>query len=209
MKQLLLAVAIFAFVGVNAQSKYETAMQNGFTKIKDIKSPDDAQTAAAYFERIADAEKTQWLPYYYAARNTILAAFMNPSSDKDKAAEKAKELIAKAEAIEKMNSEIFCLKQQVAVLQLVVDPMSRWQSYGAVASEAIAKAKAIDPSNPRPYLLEGEYLINVPEAFGGGKAVAKKLFEKSVALYSAFKPASPLHPSWGKEQADKMLAACQ
>ena len=123
--------------------------------------------------------------------------------------EKVKDLIAKAEAIENANAEIFCLKQQVAVMQLVVDPMSRWQSYGAVAAEAIAKAKAIEPNNPRPYLLEGQYLMNVPEAFGGGKAIAKKLFEKSVELFGNYKPASQLHPSWGKEQAEQLLAACQ
>ena len=51
--------------------------------------------------------------------------------------------------------------------------------------------------------------MNTPEAFGGGKAVAKKLFEKSVELYKTFKPASPFHPTWGKEDAEKLLAACQ
>ncbi len=209
MKKIILAVALFTTLGLNAQTKYESAMQNGFSKMKESKTADDMSAVASFFERVGDAEKTQWLPYYYAARNYTIAAFMNPTADKDKAAEKVKDLIAKAEAIEKANAEIFCLKQQVAVMQLVVDPMSRWQSYGAVAAEAIAKAKAIEPNNPRPYLLEGQYLMNVPEAFGGGKAVAKKLFEKSVELFGNYKPASALHPSWGKEQAGQLLAACQ
>ena len=209
MKKIILAIALFTTIGLNAQTKYESAMQNGFSKMKDSKTADDMSAVASFFERVGDAEKTQWLPYYYAARNYTIAAFMNPTADKDKAAEKVKDLIAKAEAIEKANAEIFCLKQQVAVMQLVVDPMSRWQSYGAVAAEAIAKAKAIEPNNPRPYLLEGQYLMNVPEAFGGGKAIAKKLFEKSVELFGNYKPASQLHPSWGKEQAEQLLAACQ
>ncbi|HPH36462.1 MAG TPA: hypothetical protein PL108_02300 [Sediminibacterium sp.] len=209
MKKIILAVALFTTLGLNAQTKYESAMQNGFSKMKESKTADDMSAVASFFERVGDAEKTQWLPYYYAARNYTIAAFMNPTADKDKAAEKVKDLIAKAEAIEKANAEIFCLKQQVAVMQLVVDPMSRWQSYGAVAAEAIAKAKAIEPNNPRPYLLEGQYLMNVPEAFGGGKAIAKKLFEKSVELFGNYKPASQLHPSWGKEQAEQLLAACQ
>lgn len=209
MKKIILAIALFTTFGLNAQTKYESAMQNGFSKMKDGKTADDMSAVASFFERVGDAEKTQWLPYYYAARNYTIAAFMNPTADKDKAAEKVKDLIAKAEAIEKANAEIFCLKQQVAVMQLVVDPMSRWQSYGAVAAEAIAKAKAIEPNNPRPYLLEGQYLMNVPEAFGGGKAIAKKLFEKSVELFGNYKPASQLHPSWGKEQAEQLLAACQ
>ena len=209
MKKIILAIALFTTFGLNAQTKYESAMQNGFSKMKDSKTADEMSAVASFFERVGDAEKTQWLPYYYAARNYTIAAFMNPAADKDKAAEKVKDLIAKAEAIEKANAEIFCLKQQVAVMQLVVDPMSRWQSYGAVAAEAIAKAKAIEPNNPRPYLLEGQYLMNVPEAFGGGKAIAKKLFEKSVELFGNYKPASQLHPSWGKEQAEQLLAACQ
>ncbi len=209
MKKIILAIALFTTFGLNAQTKYESAMQNGFSKMKDGKTADDMSAVASFFERVGDAEKTQWLPYYYAARNYTIAAFMNPAADKDKAAEKVKDLIAKAEAIENANAEIFCLKQQVAVMQLVVDPMSRWQSYGAVAAEAIAKAKAIEPNNPRPYLLEGQYLMNVPEAFGGGKAIAKKLFEKSVELFGNYKPASQLHPSWGKEQAEQLLAACQ
>ncbi len=204
-----MAFALFATLGLNAQSKYESAMQNGLSKMKESKTPDEMSAVASFFERVGDAEKNQWLPYYYAARNYTIAAFMNPASDKDKVAEKVNELITKAEAIENNNAEIFCLKQQVAVIQLVVDPMSRWQSYGAIAAEAIAKAKVIDPNNPRPYLLEGQYLMNVPEAFGGGKAVAKKLFEKSVELFENFKPASALHPSWGKEQAAQLLAACQ
>jgi len=209
MKKIILVLALFTSLGLNAQSKFESAMQSGFSKMKESKTADEMSAVASFFERVADAEKTQWLPYYYAARNYTISAFMNPASDKDKVAEKVKELISKAEAIEKDNAEIYCLKQQVAVMQLVVDPMSRWQSYGAIAAEAIAKAKEIDPKNPRPYLLEGQYLMNVPEAFGGGKGVAKKLFEKSVELFGNFKPASALHPSWGKEQAEQLLAACQ
>ena len=209
MKKIFSVIALLSVLTLNAQTKYESAMQNGFAKLKETKGADDLQALGAYYERIAEAEKTQWLPYYYAAIHYTISAFMNPAADKDKVASKVSELINKAEAIEPANAEIYCLKQQVAVMQLLVDPMSRWQTFGAQASEAIAKAKEIDPSNPRPYLLEGQYLMNVPEAFGGGKAVAKKLFEKSLELFSGFKPLSALHPNWGKEQAEQLLAACQ
>ena len=209
MKKIFSVIALLSVLTLNAQTKYESAMQNGFAKLKETKGADDLQALGAYYERIAEAEKTQWLPYYYAARHYTISAFMNPAADKDKVASKVSELINKAETIEPANAEIYCLKQQVAVMQLLVDPMSRWQTFGAQASEAIARAKEIDPSNPRPYLLEGQYLMNVPEAFGGGKAVAKKLFERSLELFSGFKPSSALHPNWGKEQAEQLLAACQ
>jgi hypothetical protein len=208
MKKLFVVLAMFLFATTNAQ-KFEGAMEKGMMQFKDAKSPDDMLATSAFFERVADAEKDKWLPYYYAAQTQILAAWMNPKSDKDKVAEKVNALILKAELLSPNNSEIYCLKQMTAVMQLTVDAMSRWQSYGAIAAEAIAKAKAADATNPRPYMLEGQYLMNVPEAFGGGKAVAKKILEKSLSMFETFKPASPFHPNWGKEQATSSLAACQ
>jgi hypothetical protein len=208
MKKLLVVVSMLLMANVNAQ-KFEAAMEKGMMQFKDAKSPEEMLATSAFFERVAEAEKDKWLPYYYAAQTQILAAWMNPKSDKDKLAEKANSLILKAELISANNSEIYCLKQMTAVLQLTVDAMNRWQTYGAIASEAIAKAKAADTSNPRPYLLEGQYLMNVPEAFGGGKAVAKKILEKSLTLFESFQSASPFHPNWGKDQATTALAACQ
>jgi endonuclease YncB( thermonuclease family) len=83
--------------------------------------------------------------------------------------------------------------------------MTRYQAYGAQANEALENAIKLDPNNPRIYLVDGQYKMNVPEAFGGGKEVGKKLFTKSLELFKTFKPASEMHPSWGKEQAEKLL----
>ena len=209
MKKIILIISILFAGFVNAQTKFDGAMEKGLAQFNDAKTAEDMIATSAFFERVADAEKDKWLPYYYAALTNNLSGWMNPKSDKDVIAGKSKDLLLKAELLEKNNSEIFCMKQMIAVLQLTVDPMSRWQSYGAIASEAIANAKKADPNNPRPYSLEGQYLFNVPEAFGGGKAVAKKLLEKSVALFETFKPSTPFYPNWGKEEAIKSLAACQ
>ncbi len=191
-----------------AQTKYEAAMARGLEQFKAAKTVEDMNAASAFFERIGDAEKDKWLPYYYAAYTNYITGWMNPRADKDKIGEKSKDLIGKAEAIEH-NSELYCMHQMVAVLQMTVDPMARYQSYGAEAKNALDNAKKADPTNPRIYFLDGQTLMNTPEAFGGGKAVAKKLFEKSLELFKTFKPASPLHPDWGKEEAEKLLAACQ
>ena len=191
-----------------AQTKYEAAMARGLEQFKAAKTVEDMNAASAFFERIGDAEKDKWLPYYYAAYTNYITGWMNPKADKDKIGEKSKDLIGKAEAIEH-NSELYCMHQMIAILQMTVDPMARYQSYGAEAKNALDNAKKADPNNPRIYYLDGQTLMNTPEAFGGGKAVAKKLFEKSLELYKTFKPASPLHPDWGKEEAEKLLAACQ
>lgn len=209
MKQLLVIIAtLFAGIAV-AQTKYESGMTKGFEQLKAVKSTEDMAATSAFFERIADAEKDKWLPYYYAAYTNHLTGWMNVKADKDKVAEKTKDLIAKAEALEPNNSELFCLRQMVAIQQMTVDPMSRYMTYGAEASTALEKATKADPNNPRIYYLNGQTLMNTPEAFGGGKAVAKKNFEKALELYKTFQPASPFHPSWGKADAEKSLAACQ
>ena len=208
MKQLLVVVGML-FAGMAlSQSKYDAGMAKGLEQLKTAKSVEDMNATSAFFERIGDAEKDKWLPYYYAAYSNYMTGWMDPKADKDKVGEKSKDLISKAEMIEHNNSEIFCIRQMVAVMQMTVDPMARWQSYGTEATNALQSATKADPNNPRIYYLSGQTLMNTPEAFGGGKAVAKKLFEKSLELYKTFQPTSPLHPTWGKEEAEKLLAAC-
>lgn len=209
MKHLFIIVSVFFATMVIGQTKYEAGMARGLEQLKVAKTAEDMTAASAFFERVGDAEKDKWLPYYYAAYANYMTGWMDPKADKDKVGEKSKELITKAEVLEPENSEIYCMKQMVAILQMTVDPMSRWQSYGAEARADIEKAIKADPNNPRIYYLNGQTLMNTPEAFGGGKAVAKKLFEKALELYKTFKPASPFHPDWGKEQTEKLLAACQ
>jgi tetratricopeptide (TPR) repeat protein len=209
MKQFLVIISMFIAGMTMAQSKYESGMTKGLEQLKNSKTVEDFTATAAFFERVADAEKDKWLPYYYAAYANYITAWINQKLDKDKIAEKSNDLITKAEALEPNNSELFCLRQMTATLQMLVDPMTRWQTYGAQATAAVDKAIKADPTNPRPYYLKGQNLMGTPEAFGGGKAVAKKLFEKAVEQYKVFTPASPFHPSWGKEEAEKLLAACQ
>lgn len=209
MKKFILSVIVF-IAGLSAsiaQSKFESAMSIGLEQMKAAKSPAEIAETASFFERVGDAEKTQWLPYYYAALSLYKGAWLDQKADKDKVAEKCKDLISKGQAIEK-TADLYCLVQQVAILQMMVDPMSRWQTYGPFAKDALADAKKADAKNPRIYYLEGMTVFNTPENFGGGKALAKPLFEKSVELYKTYQPATPFHPNWGKEEAEKMVTSC-
>ena len=95
-----------------------------------------------------------------------------------------------------------------ATQQMIVDPQSRWMSYGQEASDYLQKGMKIDPNNPRLYYLQAMSVFGTPEQFGGGKAKAKPLFEKAVALFKAENP-KPLYPRWGQDQAIEKLAECQ
>lgn len=211
MKHFFLSLAILASVGAAAQSdKYNDAMKKTFTMMDSAKSTADFQAAAAAFERIGDAEKTQWLPYYYAGLCLTIPAWGDPNLDKDDNSNKIKSLCDKAESLTTENadkSEIAGVRNMAATQQMMVDPQNRWMTYGQEAGAALQKGMQLNPNNPRLYYLQAQSLFNTPEQFGGGKDKAKPVFEKALELYKA-EQAKPLYPHWGKEQTEEMIAAC-
>ena len=210
MKTIILSVALIALsMGSFAQSeKFQKVMQQNIGLLDSAKTPEQYVSLAATFERIGDAEKSQWLPYYYAALANISRGFTDEKANKDEVADKADGLIAKAEAIDSKNSEIALLKSMAATLHMIVDPMSRWQKYGMMQREALENAKQFDENNPRVYYWEAQNTMHTPAQFGGGKDKAKPIFEKSLGLYKTFKPVNSLYPTWGQATAEKMLAEC-
>lgn len=210
-KFLLPALLLLITAGSFAQSdRYNQAMKNAIAKFDSANTADAMLALSNTFERIGDAEKTQWLPYYYASLSYTLHAFTkNTPASNDTYAAKAEELIGKAEALEKNNSEIACVKSLIASLRMIVDPQSRWQTYGNTIQQEIETAKSLDPNNPRPYYLQGQNLRYTPEEFGGGCAAAKPLLEEALKKYESFKPVSDLHPNWGKGQVTNMLEGCK
>jgi hypothetical protein len=215
MKKLCMISLLFLCMQatVFAQSeKYIKAMEEKKALLEQANSADSWTDLANGFERIAEAEKTQWLPYYYAALSRVMTGYMISNgktggfADKtDPEADRADAMIAKALALSGENSEIWCVKKMIATLRMSADPMTRWQTYGPAASEALQKARQMDPGNPRVYLLEGQDKFFTPEQFGGSKTEAKVLFEESLKKFETFKPASSLHPDWGRGQVNYFL----
>ncbi|MBN8837394.1 MAG: hypothetical protein J0I09_09055 [Sphingobacteriia bacterium] len=204
---------LFAMMGyqlsVNAQSdKYVSSMGATLQQFAEAKDENAYTAAAAKFERIADAEKTQWLPYYYAALVKARMAQQKMGGDPDKVSDDAQVLLDKATALSPANSEIFCVKYIILSAKLMVDPQSRYMKYMGEMSSTIESAKKTDPTNPRPYTLQAIGLKYTPESFGGGCNTARPMAQKAVELYGSFKPASPLHPNWGKETVDAIIADC-
>jgi hypothetical protein len=208
MKKMILALVLFASVTAGAQTdKYTQSMKANIAVLDSGQSVDQLQSLAGAFERIGDAEKTQWLPYYYAALAQTWIGWRPEMKDKDANAEKIKALLAKAESIEK-NSELYSIENMTATQQMMLDPQSRWSTYGQEAAAALQKGLQADPNNPRLYYLQAMTLFNTPPQFGGGKDKAKPLFEKSIALFKSAQP-KPLYPTWGQKEAENMLAQCQ
>jgi len=211
MKKILLGLACILTFAAQAQNeKYVGAMKKSLTAMGDAKTVADFQAVSAAFERIAEAEKTQWLPYYYAGLALTNAGWADPKLDADKNAEKVIPFCEKAEALTTeavAKSEILTIRNMITMQQMLIDPQGRFMKYGQQAGKYLEQAIQLNPENPRTYYLQGANFFGTPEQFGGGKAVAKPLLEKSVELYKKAET-KPLYPDWGKTMAEEMLAKC-
>ncbi len=215
MKKLLVftAALLMSVSTLIAQSdKYAPAMAENLKAIEAaFKNPSELLALANKFERIGNAEKTQWLPFYWAAYCQVNYAFMQQEdkSKIDALADKATELINKADALQPNNSEISAIRSMIATSKLMVDPMSRYMEYGAESQKQLELSMAQDPTNPRPELLTGQSLKYTPEQFGGGCKPALVKFEASMKKFETFKAASDFHPNWGKEYLQTLIDECK
>jgi hypothetical protein len=217
MKKVALSLlAILITMAVFAQSdKFTSAMQAKLSLMDSARDVNALKDLSAAFERIAEAEKNQWLAYYYAALasvnagNQVMSAsgmnFSNISDKTDPLADKAEAMLNKAEELSKDNSEIFIVKKMIASLRMMGDPMNRYMTYGPEGAQALETAKKLNAENPRIYVLEGLDKFYTPEQYGGSKEEAKKLFEEALKKFAAFKPESSIHPSWGKGLVEGMM----
>ncbi len=163
MKRIIFAIACIATTTFTyAQSeRYTTGMEKNLQMLDFAKTTQDLVDVSAAFERIGDAEKTQWLPYYYAALALTNVAWMDANVDKDKNATQIRALVDKGMAIDK-NADLYTLLNMAATQQMLVDPQQRWQTYGAEAAKALQTGMQLDPNNPRVYYLQGmSFLIRL------------------------------------------------
>lgn len=214
MKHILITLMIAGGITTAAQAQseqYNEAMQAQVSLLDSAvtyTSPAAVQQVANTFERIAAAEQTQWLPYYYAAYCHINAAYMTKDKEKiDELADKALLNAEKAQTLKGENSEIKCILSMILSARIGVDPMNRGAKLGPQSGQLLEEAKKLDPENPRVYMLMGQALVYTPEAFGGSKVKGKQLLEQSVEKFGTFKPETPIAPHWGLEYTKGVIAA--
>jgi len=213
MKSLFLSLALAFSLSALAQSpKYAGAMQARMVTFDTARTAETLTDLANSFERIAEAEKTQWHPYYYAALAHTYAGYQQVRGKMggmaavvDPVADKADALLAKAEALSANNSEIWVVRKMILSLRMLGDPMNRYMSLKGQIDAALETAQKLNPDNPRIYLLQAQDLWNTPEQFGGSKTEAKKLFGLALQKFDSFRPDGELAPNWGRKTAESFL----
>ncbi len=205
MKHSIIIATLLVTGIINAQSNYEKGMQKAFS-LWGTK----ATEASNLFERIANAESNNWLPFYYAAQINIINSFGEKDEKKLNAQlKKAQDLINEATTISKDNPEILVLQALLHTAWVAYDGATYGMTLSGKVIELYTKAARIDPENPRVVYCKAEWDMGGAKYFGQDTTPFCKDLERAIELFANFKPETPFHPNWGKERAAQVLASCK
>lgn len=201
MKTLTLLVLAIWSINLSGQNTtYKSTMLSTMESLDKAKGKEEYLQCVSLFERVANAEKTLWLPYYYGAYSLIILSFEeSEGSEKDLILDRAQEMLDKALELEPDESELHALQAFLYPSRILVDPMNRGMIYFELMFSELEQAKTLNPANPRPWFLEGVSKMNLPPAMGGGPEVAKPILEEADAKFKAFTNDDPLWPDWGED----------
>lgn len=210
MKKIITLTAVLITISMSVfSSNYNEVMKTNIVKMMNSTSSTELSSIANQFERIANTEKEEWLPGYYAAYSYVRSTFFDEmdADDTHQQLDKAQIILDKLTKNYQKESEIFTL--QAFVYQLRITDMSKGYKYSRLAAEAIGVAEKLNPQNPRVYYLRGSNTFHTPKMFGGGKEKAKADLEKASSMFESQKPESEIAPSWGAEHNAGLLKQCE
>jgi len=206
MLRIIAIIVLFVTSQLSAQNPYESAMQSAF----ELWKTDQTDEAVNLFERIANAETENWLPPYYAANILILKSFQTKDEKQLEAQlSKAQNFINDATSISKNNPEILVLQALLHTAYVAFDGAKYGMTLSGKVASLYGEAKKLAPNNPRVILNKAQWDMGTARYFGQDTSPFCKDIEKSVELFVNFKPETPFHPSWGKENAEAALKACK
>jgi tetratricopeptide (TPR) repeat protein len=202
---LLLTAKTFA-----TGDKYVETMQKNIEVVYSAQTIPDLLNAVNAFERIGEAEKTKWEPFYYASFGYVLMANQEKEPAKKdgyldlalKAQERANELLPN-------DSEIIALEGFIHMIRVTVDPASRGQQYSGLAFQSFGKAAGINPENPRALTLLAQMQYGTAQFFGSPTTEACGTLTKALEKFDTFKSENVLAPQWGKGMAEGLKSKCQ
>lgn len=210
MKTLITIISLLAIssVGTAQSAKYQKAMETAVATYDTARSAATLQALIGQFSRIAQAEKSLWLPYYYAGMCAMSRANKEPDMARvDGWADQAEGFAHRADSLSVANSEVSCLMATIHFARINVDFMGRGPKYSALGAEALQRAMQQNPNNPRAMVLLAQLRNSAPAGFGGDKPMACQLATKAVQLYTT-EPTTGIEPHWGRANAERVVSKC-
>lgn len=210
MKTLITIISLVAIssVGVAQSAKYQKAMETTVATYDTARSAATIQSLIGQFSRIAQAEKSLWLPHYYAGVCAVSMANKEPDKARvDGWADQAEVFAHRADSLSPANSEVSCLMATIHFARINVDFMGRGPKYSALGADALQRAMQQNPNNPRAMVVLAGLRNSAPAGFGGDKPMACQLATKAIQLY-ATEPKTGIEPHWGRSSAERIMSKC-
>jgi len=207
---VIVMLCVNTFSTIAQESKYYKAMQKAVATLDTTAQESTYLSLKNTFERIALAEKKEWLPYYYVAYCAMRLTYREKDITKlDMKADIAQAFLEKADSLNPKNSEIYCVKAMILYSRIGVDVMSRGPKYSVMGDQIVEESIALDSKNPRPYLLIADGKFSLPQQFGGDKKLGCQMFAKADNLFINNPPKDDNSPRWGRKTLDRMLKKCE
>jgi len=206
MKSILSILIFLTTITLTAQTSYEKGMSKAFEVWKN-QTPDEAINL---FERIARAEKDNWLPFYYAAQVHIVTTFgIKDGNQIESRLKKAQDFLNEAKTFAKDNAEILIMEAMLNTAYVVYNPSVYGMTHSAKVEELYQKAKIIEPNNPRAMLYHAEWKMGGAKYWGKNPKAFCPEIEKAILYFeNETKNTTPFYPKWGKDQVKRVQQNC-
>ena len=209
MKTLILIISLVGIQTLGIAQAYQPAMEKSIAMLQEANDPAALTDVANRFERIAKAEKDQWLPQYYTAYAYIRQANQSETTaQKDEYLNIAQQHLDQAMALQSEESELMTLQGYLQMIRVSIDPASRGQQLAPAATQTLAKALELNPENPRALLMLGQMLYGTDKFFGNDTSQACAMIQQSVVKFELEDASDPLMPHWGLETAKSASEHC-
>ncbi len=190
---------------VSAQSPYESGMKKAF----ELWGAQKPQEAVNLFERIAKAEKDNWIPYYNAAQVNVVSTFvMKKRGEIDPLLTKAQEHLNEAKSLSENNAEIMILEALLNTAKMLTDPATFGPTLSPKIEGLYQQALAIEPNNPRANASYAEWQMGGAKYFGKDPMEFCPNLKKALTLFENQKDSIPFYPNWGKERVQMLVKQC-
>ena len=191
-------------------TKFLAAMQKNLLSLGAAKSVEAYQATANSFNRIAEAEKTRWEPYYYASLCYVLMTTLDEEATmKDTQLDEAAKLLSLSRAVEHDSSEVAALEGFIYMMRVSIDPATRGAKYASLAVQSFQSALTINPTNPRALALLAQMQYGMAKFFGTPPTDACNTLKLALQNFENDHSENPVSPKWGKPMAEGMQVACK
>jgi len=207
MKTILILLTFFTFTTMTSQNSYEKGMSKAF-ELWGSQKPDEAINL---FERIAKAEKENWIPYYYAAQVHIITTFgIKDAEEIESRLKKGKDFLNEARTFSKDNAEILIMEAMLNTAYVAYNPSVYGMTHSAKVEELYQRAKKLDPENPRATLNHAEWKMGSAKFWGKDPKAFCPEVEKAILYFEKeANNTTPFYPKWGLDQVKRVQQNCK